>query len=178
MSGALTFWFTGLSGSGKSTIVNKAAALLEKRNKRIEVLDGDVVRSQIHRYLGFTPEDIKENNRLIAEMCVKKRNLYDYIFVPIISPFAESRSEARRIIKDYFYLVYCKASLETVIGRDAKGLYKKALAGELDNFIGVDKKVPYQPPKDADLVLDTEKEDIETSVDRLVKFVEQSDAGR
>jgi len=171
MNRTATLWFTGLSGSGKTTIAVRAAQVLAAKNKKIEILDGDIVRKEIHSHLGFTPEDIKENNRLIAEMCVKRRGLYDCIFVPIISPFAESRSLARKIIKDPFYLIYCKASLEMVIERDVKGLYKKALSGELDNFIGIDRRVPYEPPEDADLTLDTEKEDIETLVSKLVEFI-------
>jgi len=171
MSYTSTFWFTGLSGSGKTTIASRAAQSLSEKDKKIEILDGDVIRKEIHGHLGFTPEDIKENNRLIAELCVKRKGLYDYIFVPIISPFAESRSLAREIIKDNFYIIYCKATLETVMERDVKGLYKRALSGGLDNLIGVDKRVPYEPPQDADLILDTAREDIEISVGRLIGFI-------
>ncbi len=171
-SNALIFWFTGLSGSGKTTIAERAAKLLSDKQKKVKILDGDIIRKEINRHLGFSAEDIKENNRIIAELCVKNEGSYDYIFVPIISPFNESRNQVRRIIKGPLYLIYCKASIDAVIKRDPKGLYKKAIVGEISNFIGVDKKVPYQPPADADLVLDTAKEKIEVCVAKLMDFID------
>jgi len=173
MRRALTFWLTGLSGSGKTTIVNEAQRLLLKANKKVKVYDGDAVRERINRSLTFSPEHIRENNKIIAELCLKdtKSNQYDYILVPVISPFQESRELAKGIIGSSFFLIYCKSSLEEVVKRDPKGLYKKALAGQISNFIGIDKNVPYQPPQDADLVLDTENQDLKTCVTELMDFI-------
>lgn len=173
MSRVLTFWLTGLSGSGKTTIIKETQRLLVKANKKIKVYDGDAVREQITKHLTFSPEHIKENNKIIAELCLKdiNSNKYDYIFVAVISPFQESRDHAKEIIGSSFSLIYCKSSFEEVIRRDTKGLYKKALAGQINNFIGIDKKVPYQPPQGADLVLDTEAEDIKSCVTKLMNFI-------
>ena len=171
MSKAIILWLTGLSGSGKTTIVNHVVQKLTEQNKSIKILDGDVVRSTFHTHLGFSPDDITENNRLIAELCIENINNYDYIFVPIISPFSSGREAARRRIGDGFYEVYIKASLETVIQRDVKGLYKKALNNEIENFIGVDAKVPYEIPQKPDLCLDTENNSIEACVEEMINFV-------
>ncbi len=170
---ALVFWFTGLSGSGKTTIAKEVERLLLKADKKIKVYDGDAVREQINKNLTFTPEDIKENNRIIASLCLKDidTNKYDYVFVPVISPFQESREQARKAIGISFSLIYCKSSPEEVIRRDPKGLYKKALAGQIDNFIGIDKNVPYQPPENADLVLDTEFEGVKSCVTKFIDFI-------
>lgn len=171
MRKAMVLWFTGLSGSGKTTIANRASERLRRLNKKVKIYDGDVVREGINRHLTFSPEHIDENNRLIAAFCLENSPLYDYIFVPVISPFSASRESARKMIGDSFSLVYIKASLEEVIKRDPKGLYKKALAGEIKNFVGLAADVPYQTPDDADLTLDTEKNDIGTLVDELMGFI-------
>lgn len=166
------FWFTGLSGSGKTKIVDTVCRDLLKAGKKVMVYDGDAVRSGINRNLTFSPADIKENNRVIAELCKRERERYDYIFVPVISPFSKIRRFAKEIIGDPFYLIYVKASLDEVIRRDAKGLYKKALTGEIKNFIGVSGDTPYQAPRNADLVLDTEAEDAGASANRLMDFID------
>ncbi len=173
MSKALIFWFTGLSGSGKTTIVNRMVEGLRQQNKKVKVFDGDVVRREKNNHLTFSPSDIKENNRLIVEMCLENRELYDYIFVPIIAPFQESRDYARRMLGPSFFLVYCSADLKTVSKRDPKGLYAKVKAGKIDNFIGIHKEVPYQVPDDADLVLETGKEDVLTSINKMTAFFQR-----
>lgn len=172
MKKALVFWFTGLSGSGKTTIVNEVSKVLSASGKKVKIYDGDTVRAKINKHLTFSPEHIRENNKIIAELCMKDSKSYDYIFVPIISPFSKSRQSARKTIGRNFYLIYAKASLPAVIKRDPKGLYKKALSGEIDNFIGVSVNVPYEEPQDADLVLDTEREDIEVCVKKLINFLD------
>ncbi|MDD5005742.1 MAG: adenylyl-sulfate kinase [Candidatus Omnitrophica bacterium] len=169
----LVFWFTGLSGSGKTTIANETKKSLSKIKKKIKIYDGDIVRQKLNRHLKFTPKHIKKNNRIIAEICKQEINKkkYDYIFVTVISPFEESRQQVKSTIGEQLYLIYCKASLGTVIKRDPKGLYKKALSGKIENFIGIDKNVPYQMPKNADLVLDTEKYDLKTCIKKLISFI-------
>ena len=171
MRRASVIWFTGLSGSGKTTIAGEVSRRLSEFGKKIKIYDGDTVRKKTNKHLTFTPEHILENNRSIARMCLKDLKEYDCIFVPIISPFFKCRRIAKDILKDSFYLVYVKASIKKVMQRDPKGLYKHASAGRIKNFIGLDKKVPYQAPKKADLVLDTEKEDVESCADRLFRFV-------
>ena len=174
MTEAFVLWFSGLSGSGKTTIANELYQCLTKNeHRKVKILDGDVIRNTIHRHLGFSPEDINENNVLIAKLCVEYKNEYDVITVPIISPFIESRQKARRIIGDRFFEVYVKTSLETLIKRDPKGLYKKAQSGELSGFIGVDSSSPYEPPPKPDIVLDTEKEDVKCATRKLVEFLHQ-----
>jgi adenylyl-sulfate kinase len=171
MKKALVFWLSGLSGSGKTTLVDHAVRRLAGSGKRIRIFDGDVVRKEINRHLTFSPEDIRENNRIIADLCLQNIQGFDYIFVPVISPFQESRNHARKMLGGSFYLIYCKASLDEVIRRDPKGLYRKALSGELADVIGVHKHVPFEPPADADLVLDTENETLETCVGRFLDFI-------
>ncbi len=97
MTTARVFWFTGLSGVGKTTIAKIANFRLQKMGLKVLVLDGDVVRNELHRDLGFSKSDIEENNRLISEICVKKKKEYDIILVPIISPYKQSRSAAKKI---------------------------------------------------------------------------------
>ena len=168
---APVFWFTGLSGSGKTTIARFAADILSARSKIVTILDGDAVRHKVTRHLGYSPEDIIENNRIIAQLCVDERARCDSIFVPVISPFERSRAEARKAVATTFYLVYCKASLDVVSRRDPKGLYKKAIGGELPGMIGIDEKVPYECPEDADLVLDTASETVDSCVSKFINFI-------
>ena len=164
-------WFTGLSGSGKSTIANLFKEKLEAIGKKVKIFDGDDVRNTLHKHLGFTPEDIKENNRLIAGLCKAEMENYDFILVPIISPFKESRLNVRKELGKDFIEVYIKCSLEECVRRDVKGLYKKAFSGEIKNFIGVDSSVPYEIPENPHLILNTEKEALERAVNKLLNLV-------
>ncbi len=171
MNKAAIFWFTGLSGSGKTTIAECAKIQFASVGKKVKIFDGDTIRSKLNRHLGFTPPDIKENNRIIIDLCLQERKTWDFIFVPIISPFQESRLLARKRLSPDFYLIYIRSSLATVMRRDPKGLYQKARFGEIDFFIGVDERVPYQPPRDFDLVLDTERNGPDSSVKQFCRFV-------
>lgn len=151
----IVLWFTGLSGSGKTTIAQHLSKELQDLKKTVAIFDGDIVRSQFHKHLGFTPEDIKENNRLIAQLCLKNISSFDYIIVPIISPFSSSRELARKAIGSSFIEVYIQTSLEECIRRDVKGLYAKALRGKIPNFIGIDPNIPYQPPLSPEITINT-----------------------
>ncbi len=168
---AVIIWFTGRSGAGKSSIVNAAAKILRRKRLRVKIFDGDAVRRRITNHLGFEPEHIVMNNIEIARLCERDRSKYDVIFVSVISPFSRARRAVRRMLKSPFYLVYVKASLAAAIERDPKGLYKKALNGMIRNFIGVDKNVPFQPPRRANLVIDTERCSLPAAAGSLVKFV-------
>src|SRR3989338_2108971 len=130
-------WFTGLSGSGKSTIADSLSNILKAKGYKIKILDGDVVRNTLHRHLGFTRKDILLNNKLISQLALKYLDTHDIILVPIISPYKIGRENARKLLGKHFTEVYIKASLKKCIRRDVKGLYKKALDGEIKNFIGI-----------------------------------------
>ena len=166
-----TLWFTGLSGAGKSTICERFSARLESHDLKFTILDGDVIRTQLHQDLGFAPSDIKKNNELISQLCFRHQGEYYYILVSIISPFRESRQKARDLIKSNFVEVYVKAPLEELIKRDVKGLYKKALNGQIQNFIGIDPQVLYEEPLNPEVILETDKEDVETSVGKLESYI-------
>ncbi len=163
-------WFTGLSGSGKSTIADKLIAHFNEKEKSHVVFDGDDVRKRLHKHLGFTPEDIRENNRLIVELCKTEFGKVDYIIVPVISPFKDSRANARQVFGENFVEVYTMCDYEECKKRDVKGHYKKAESGELKNFIGL--HVPYEPPENAEITLDTVKESAEESVSRIIEYLE------
>jgi len=164
-------WFTGLSGAGKTTIADRASDILTELGLRVLSLDGDAVRATLNRHLGFSGADIRENNRLIANLCLESLAEYDVILVPIISPFKDSRAAARVLLEKNFSEVYVHASLEEAIRRDPKGLYQKALDGSLAGFIGIAADVPYEKPDAAEITLDTEKENMETCAQHLVKFL-------
>ena len=132
---AKVLWFTGLSGSGKSTIANCISKKLIEFNYSVITLDGDEIRNSVHVHLGFSPVDILENNKKIAIICKDLLQNHDFILVPIISPFRKTRLNAKKIIGKSFVEVYIKSSLKTVINRDVKGLYKKALNGKIENLL-------------------------------------------
>lgn len=158
---ANVIWMTGLSGSGKSTISDMLKVCLQG----CVVLDGDVVRSSLCSDLGFSLADREENIRRIASVSkILVDNGIDVI-VPVISPTKNIRDLARSIIKDYFVLVWVKCPLQVCVGRDVKGLYKKAINGEINNFTGISS--PYECPDDFDVVCDTS----EYSVERCVNFI-------
>lgn len=171
MRRALVFWFTGLSGSGKSTVAQGVRDLLAASGYGVCVLDGDVIRERFHRHLGFSAADIRENNRLIAQRCVEIRSEVDTILVPMIAPYAASRAEARALLAPGFSEVYCDADLACVAQRDVKGLYARAGRGELTNMIGYSSESPYEPPDAPDLTLHTGTDAVSYSIDTLEAFV-------
>jgi len=174
---AVVLWFSGLSGSGKTTIAKELMRRMEGKGKKVRIIDGDDIRNSEHKHLGFSREDILENNRLIVELCKKSLREYDCILVPIISPFAISRENARKELGKAFVEVYVNAGLEACVRRDVKGLYKKALAGQIKNFIGVDKDTPYEPPKNPEVVIYSEKDNVDESVGKVMDFLVQKEKG-
>ena len=161
-----TVWFTGLSGAGKSTIAEMLFHEFQARGMKTEILDGDVVRTNLSKGLGFSKEDRDTNIRRIAFVAnLLTRNGVATICCPI-SPFKETRDEARALIGD-FVEVYVHATIDELAqNRDPKGLYKKALAGEIKNFTGVDD--PYEVPENPEVVLDTMVESPEDSLKTLL----------
>jgi adenylyl-sulfate kinase len=171
MKKGLVFWFTGLSGSGKSTVAEGVCRRLEALGVKTLILDGDDVRTRLHHHLGFSEKDIKENNDLIADLCLANQNQHDVILVPIISPFANSRSKAREAMQCGFYEIYFDADLDSVMKRDVKGLYAKAMRGEIDNLIGFSPTVVYEPPDNPDYVAKTTNVKVSETVDGLLRFI-------
>jgi len=139
--------------------------------KTVRVLDGDDVRATTNKHLGFSREDIHENNRLIAEMAKSVSKRTDFILVPIISPYRSDRAMAHRIIGSNFIEVFINTPLKVCIKRDAKGLYKKALKGEIKNFIGISKGNPYEPPKFSDVEIRTVGISLDRSVQKIFNFL-------
>lgn len=163
-------WLTGLSGAGKSTIANGLEQRLAASGYFTRVLDGDVIRKGISSGLGFSNEHRYENIRRIAEVN-KLFNQTGIITInAFISPTVVIRDLARNIIgKDFFIEIFVNASLKACMSRDPKGLYKKALAGEIRDFTGMD--APYEVPLSPDLVIDTEHTSEEEAIDRAFRFV-------
>jgi len=170
MPKGFTLWFTGLSASGKSTLAERVRDILLERGMKVEVLDGDEVRTNLSKGLGFSKEDRDTNIRRIGWVChLLTRN--DVVAVAAaISPYRAIRDENRRLI-GRFVEVYCQCDLDTLKGRDPKGLYEKALNGEIKNFTGVSD--PYEAPEKAEVVVNTASEDIDASVNRIVATLEQ-----
>ena len=158
-------WFTGLSGSGKSTLANALDEKLNSNNYSTYILDGDNVRMGLNKDLGFSPEDRKENIRRISEVAKLFADSGKIVMTAFISPYSNDRDEARKLIGDDFIEIFVNTSIEECIERDPKGLYKKALNGEIKGFTGID--APYQKPEDAEIEI--KDSSIEESIDLIIK---------
>jgi adenylylsulfate kinase len=170
-SKGFTLWFTGLSGAGKTTISEIVAKELTDRGSRLEILDGDIVRENLSKGLGFSKEDRDINIRRIAFVAdLLSRNGVPVI-TAAISPYRELRDEARELMGDRFIEVYIEASVEVCAERDVKGLYAKAFSGEIKEFTGVSD--PYEPPLNPEIVLKTAEEEPEESAARLLTYLEE-----
>jgi adenylyl-sulfate kinase len=166
-----TLWFTGLSGAGKTTVSGIVEAELLDRGSRVEVLDGDVVRENLSKGLGFSKEDRDTNIRRIAFVAdLLSRNGVPVI-TAAISPYREIRDEARELMGDRFIEVFVKASVEVCAERDVKGLYEKAFKGEIKEFTGVSD--PYEPPLNPELTLDTEHDSAEEDAAKVIAILEE-----
>ncbi len=161
-------WFTGLSGSGKSELASRVATKLKKINKKVEILDGDVVRQSLTKDLGFTEADRKTNlERVIFVAKLLSRNGIATL-VSFISPYIASRDAARRTTTN-FIEIFVKCPVEVCIERDVKGLYKKAITGEIENFTGISH--PYEEPPNPEIIVETDKETPEESVIKIIYFL-------
>ena len=172
MASGFTVWLTGLSGAGKTTIATQLAKELRARGRGVEVLDGDVVRTHLSKGLGFSREDRDTNIRRIGFVARLLARNGVVAITAAISPYAETRAEMRRLAEEEgipFVEIYAQAALDSLIRRDVKGLYRKALAGEIAHFTGVSD--PYEPPASPEVVLQTDREDAETSLAAILGFL-------
>jgi adenylylsulfate kinase len=166
-----TLWLTGLSGAGKSTLASALAERLREDGAAVEVLDGDEVREHLSKGLSFSREDRDLNVRRIAYVAKLLCRNGVAVITAAISPYRATREEARREIGDGFIEVYVNASLEECIRRDVKGLYGKAIAGAITSFTGVSD--PYEPPTNPEVEVDTERETLEQSVEKVLDTLRQ-----
>ncbi len=168
MSVGCTIWFTGLSGAGKSTLAHLLEQRLKQHDVKVEVLDGDVVRTHLSKGLGFSREDRDTNIKRIAFVCSLLTRNGVICISAAISPYREAREWARHEIGN-FVEVYVKCPLEVCQERDVKGLYKLVAEGKMKNFTGVDD--PYEEPEQPELVIETDKETPEESAERILAFL-------
>src|SRR5271166_2542554 len=158
-------WFTGLSGAGKSTLAEALAPQLRAQGKRVELLDGDVVRTNLSKGLGFSREDRDTNIARIAFVAHLLARNGVVVMVAAISPFRETREKARQLIGD-FIEIHVAPPLEECIKRDVKGLYKKAIAGEIQQFTGISD--PYEEPLSPEIKIDTSRGSVEEGAARVL----------
>ena len=171
---SVVIWFTGLSGSGKSTLAHLVEEELYKLECRTYVLDGDNVRHGLSSNLTFSDEDRKENIRRIGEMAKLMMGAGIIAIAAFISPFKKDRNLVRELLpQGDFIEIYCKASIEACESRDVKGLYKRARAGEIKNYTGINS--PYEAPNNPELIIDTENESLEESVAKVVDFLKSKE---
>ena len=165
-------WFTGLSGSGKSTLANMVEKLLYERDVRTFVLDGDSLRSGLNKDLNFSSKEREENLRVAAEVAKLLVSSGSVVLASFISPQQANREMAKEIIgQEDFIEVFVNTSLETCEKRDVKGLYKKARAGEIRNFTGIDS--PYEKPVHPDIEINTEIENLEEAANRIIEVLQK-----
>jgi adenylyl-sulfate kinase len=169
MDTGCTLWFTGMSGSGKSTLSTLLVARLRDMGLRVELLDGDVIRTQLCSDLGFSKADREENIHRIGFVCELLSRNGVIAVVAAISPYRAGRDEVRARVSR-FIEIYMGCPMDILIQRDVKGLYKKALAGEIMNFTGISD--PYEPPLAPEITIDSSKETPETSLERILSHMQ------
>ena len=171
--GAATLWFTGLSGSGKSTICGAVERLLVDRSALAYALDGDNVRSGLCADLGFEPGDRAENIRRISEVARLFNDAGVIVLTALISPYRSDRARARAIVAPgEFVEIFVEAPLEVCEARDVKGLYRRARAGEIGDFTGI--SAPYEPPDRPELRLASAQDDVDTCAARVIEYLERA----
>jgi len=164
-----TAWFTGLPCSGKTTVARKAQEILQQQGYRVELLDGDELRKHFSAGVGFSKEDRSNHLKRVSFLAHLLTKHGVIVLASFVSPYRENRDYARQLIGKQFFEIYADAPLEVCIKRDVKGMYKKALAGEIKDFTGV--QDPYEVPPSPELVLKTAEEPLEQSVEKLFAFL-------
>jgi adenylylsulfate kinase len=166
-------WFTGLSACGKSTIANTVDHLLHQRKKHTFVLDGDNIRHGLNKNVGFSAEDRAENIRRIGEVAKLFCDAGTLTLTAFISPYRADRDKVRALLQPgEFIEIFVKASLETCESRDPKGLYKKARAGEIKGFTGIDD--PYEEPEKPEIVLDSDQKNVDELAGEILAYLEKT----
>ncbi len=167
----IVVWLTGLPGSGKTTLATRAASVLRGKGYRVEVLDGDWVRNTINVGAGFTREEREKHLLRVAWIARLLARNNVVVLCSFVSPYRNVRRKVREIISGEvpFYEVWVKCSVEDCVKRDPKGLYAKALRGEIKHMTGIDD--PYEPPESPDLVIDTVNDSLEENVYKLLGFI-------
>ncbi|OAG28024.1 adenylyl-sulfate kinase [Thermodesulfatator autotrophicus] len=167
---AFTIWFTGLSGSGKSTLSRRTYLEIKRRGLKAELLDGDIIRTNFSQELGFTKRERDINVKRIGFLSwlLNKHGIISV--VAAIAPYEETRQLNRKLIPNYIE-VFCNCPLEVVEKRDVKGLYAKARRGEIPNFTGISD--PYEPPKNPEIEVFTDKETVEESMQKIISYLEE-----
>ncbi len=166
----VTVWFTGMSGAGKTALAIPLEEELKRRGLKVERLDGDIVRQSLTRDLGFTKEDRDKNIERITFVAKLLTRNGVAVLCSFISPYRAVRAKVREEVGSMVE-VYCYAPLETLVERDVKGLYKKALAGEIENFTGVSD--PYEAPEDPDVTIDSSTESLDQSLVKILQKLEE-----
>ncbi|RLF26861.1 MAG: adenylyl-sulfate kinase [Thermoplasmata archaeon] len=161
-----TAWFTGLPCSGKTTVADRVAEILKEKGYKVERLDGDIVRKELTSDLGFSKKDRDENIKRVTFVAKLLTRNGVAVLATFVSPYKERRDKSRKEIGD-FIEIYTRCPIEVCMKRDVKGMYKKALAGEISGFTGVDD--PYEEPTNPELILDTDKETLEESVQKVLE---------
>jgi adenylyl-sulfate kinase len=164
-----TLWLTGLPCSGKSTLAKSVEGVLLERGLPVEVFDGDEIRTNLTKGLGYSKDDRDTNIRRVGYVCNLLTRNGVVSIAAVISPYQNIRDEVRQTI-GRFVEVFIDAPLEELIKRDVKGMYKKALAGEIKNFTGIDD--PYEPPEKPEVHVQTDQETVEESTDKIIKTLE------
>src|ERR1022692_3041581 len=165
-----TLWLTGMSGAGKSTISDQLIARFREAGAKVELLDGDIVRTNLSQGLGFSREDRDTNIRRIGFVSELLSRNGVIVVVAAISPYRETREEVKRKIPN-FLEVYVECPIDVLAERDVKGLYKRALAGAVGNFTGISD--PYEPPPNPDVVVRSDRETVEESVEKIWRALER-----
>ena len=171
---SVILWFTGLSGSGKSTIAHALEEKLYQRKVHTYVLDGDNIRRGLNRDLGFSPEDRKENIRRLGEVAKLFVDAGIIVIVAAISPYRSDRTFVRNLVEPgEFIEIYVKCPLKICEARDPKGLYKKARKGIIKNFTGID--APYEEPENPEIIIESNKESVEEAVNKIIQYLEEKE---
>jgi adenylylsulfate kinase len=165
-----TAWFTGLPCCGKTTVADKVAEILKSKGYKVERLDGDVVRKDLTKDLGFSKEDRDENIKRVTFFAKELTQNGIAVLATFVSPYRERRDKSRKEIGD-FVEIYVKCPIDVCKKRDVKGMYKKSLAGEIKNFTGVND--PYEEPENPELIIETDKETVDESVEKVLKKLEE-----
>ena len=171
LKAGFTLWFTGLSGAGKSTIAGVLEKKIREKSLKLEILDGDVVRTHLSKGLGFSKEDRDANIRRIGYVASLLSRNGVIVITAAISPYKEIRNEVREL-HDNFVEIYTKCPLEIVEKRDVKGLYKKARAGEIPQFTGISD--PYEEPSNPEIVVETDKQTPEESANKILSWLTEN----